>query len=104
MEDAEENMIPQAVPNYNMGDELPQRIEGCYRYLFYTIQLQESLEREMTERERATYDAALDCLKLYFLGETDHGSIPTKGVSDEVGSSGHELRRDDCESGSDDDA
>lgn len=82
MEDADD-ALPDAMPmppqSFGMGDELPQRIEGCYRFLYYSVHMRDALEEKLTPREQATYDAALDCLKLYFLGETDHGSIPTKG-------------------------
>ena len=61
-------------PPTEMGgfEDLPPRIEACFRHLYWDTHREQSTERRANAREEATYNAALDCLKLYFLGEQDH--------------------------------
>jgi hypothetical protein len=75
MDDFDDDDPPQPVQPSGV---VPARIDACFRYLFFTLDLRNSGLPDMHGKELATYNSALTCLNLYFAGETDHGDHPPK--------------------------
>lgn len=71
---------------------IPARVDAAMCFLHFarqivcpTTPLGERLfeSGELSKREHATYDAALDVLNLYFRGEQDFGDVPPQPVDNE---------------------
>lgn len=63
--------------------EMPGRVRAALEYLGYCVSATQVYDctqerNELTEPEAAVRHAALDVLRLYFLGEMDYGDAPPR--------------------------
>lgn len=88
-------MGPIAVMGPAGDSRVPGRVEAAQGYLYFAAGRMDGGVpgalpgdaprdgRDLSKKEQATYDAALDCLLLYFRGEMDFGGAPPSAPPDD---------------------
>lgn len=67
--------------------EMPGRVRAALEFMDYCVSATQSYDcsmqrQELSTREIAVRDAALDVLRLYFMGEMDYGDAPPRPPQD----------------------
>lgn len=67
--------------------EMPGRVRAALEFLDYCVSATQSFDcstqpQELSRHETAVRDAALDVLRLYFMGEMDYGDAPPRPPED----------------------